>query len=183
MKAAVAAHLAQADSAFLRGRLSVAAEHGLQALDVAERAGLPAVAAVAHRFLAVTYLNAGDQARARQHTLGELGLVQRIGSPILEATATFVHLSLDLAADDWEGVLRSADEMLATGTGSAPHARWPPPWSVARTCSRTAAISRRRPGLRRRRRGRPAPVHGRRDRRRGRRSRRRRAGTGADAGG
>ena len=115
VKAAVAAHLAQADSAFLRGRLTVAAEHGLQALDVAERAGLPAVAAVAHRFLAVTYLNAGDRARARQHTLGELGLVRRIGSPILEATATFVHLSLDLATDDWEGVLRSADEMLATG--------------------------------------------------------------------
>ncbi|HEY5881772.1 MAG TPA: LuxR C-terminal-related transcriptional regulator, partial [Nakamurella sp.] len=114
-KAAVAAHLARAEGAFMHGRLTVAAEHGLQALDVAERAGLPAVAAVAHRFLAVTYVNAGDQARARQHTLGELGLVQRIGSPILEAAATFVHLSLDLAADDWEGVLRSADEMLATG--------------------------------------------------------------------
>lgn len=113
--AVVAAHLAQAEGAFLRGRLTVAAEHGLQALDVAERAGLPAVAAVAHRFLAVHYINAGDRARARQHVAGELGLVRQIGSPILEATATFVHLVLDLTTDDWEGVLRSVDEMLAVG--------------------------------------------------------------------
>ena len=114
-KAVVAAHLAQAEGAFLRGRLTVAAERGRQALDVAERAGLPTVAAVAHRFLAVTYINAGDRARARQHVAGELGLVQQIGSPILEATVTFVHLALDLTTDDWAGVLRSADEMLAMG--------------------------------------------------------------------
>jgi DNA-binding CsgD family transcriptional regulator len=108
-----AAHLARADVAFLRGRLHAASEHGRQALAVAERAGLSALAAGTHRHLALTALNAGDHHLAREHALADLALATRTGSPTLELGARFVVLATDLATDAWEAVLRDADELLA----------------------------------------------------------------------
>ncbi len=111
--AASAAHLARAEVAFLRGRLTVAREHGLQALAVAERAGLSALAIAAHRHLAVTAINVGDHHRAHEYAFADLALARQTGSPTLELGARFVVLAIDLVTDAWEGVLRDADELLA----------------------------------------------------------------------
>src|SRR6266540_3727024 len=107
------AHLARAEVAFLRGRLTVAREHGLQALAVAERAGLSALAIAAHRHLAVTAINVGDHHRAHEYAFADLALARQTGSPTLELGARFVVLAIDLVTDAWEGVLRDADELLA----------------------------------------------------------------------
>src|SRR6266498_1716840 len=111
--AASAAHLARAEVAFLRGRLTVAREHGLQALAVAERAGLSALAIAAHRHLALTAINVGDHHRAHEYAFADLALARQTGSPTLELGARFVVLAIDLVTDAWEGVLRDADELLA----------------------------------------------------------------------
>ena len=111
--ARAAAHLALADVAFLRGRLTAARDHGLQALAVAERAELSAVAVGTHRHLALTAINVGDHRLARDHALADLELARQTGSPTLELGARFLMLATDLVIDAWDGVLRDADELLA----------------------------------------------------------------------
>ena len=114
--AVVAAHLARAETAFVRGQLMVAGQHGLRALAVAERAGRPALAADAHRYLAVIAISAGDHDTARRHARAELALAEQIGSPTQEATARFLLVALDLTTDVWDGALRGADDLLAMST-------------------------------------------------------------------
>ncbi|HEY2959580.1 MAG TPA: LuxR C-terminal-related transcriptional regulator, partial [Actinomycetota bacterium] len=111
-----AAHLARADVAFLHGRLVAAREHGLQALAVAERAGLGALAARTNRHLAMTAVNVGDHRLAREHVLADLAQARQAGSPTLELSARFFMLAIDVATDAWEEVLREADEILALGS-------------------------------------------------------------------
>ena len=113
--AGAAAHLALADVAFLRGRLTAAREHGLQALAVAEQAELSALAVATHRHLALTAINAGDHRLAREHALADLALARQTGSPTLELGARFLLLAADLVIDAWDGVLLAADELLAHG--------------------------------------------------------------------
>jgi DNA-binding CsgD family transcriptional regulator len=110
-----AAHLARADVAFLRGRLVAAREHGLEALAVAEGAGLSALAARTNRHLAMTAVNVGDDRLAREHVLADLAQARQTGSPTLELNARFFMMAIDLVTDAWEEVLRAADEMLALG--------------------------------------------------------------------
>jgi tetratricopeptide (TPR) repeat protein len=112
---AAAAYLARAEVAFLRGRFVAAREHGLQGLAVAERAGLSALAARAHRHLGVTATNVGDHRLAREHALADLGLARQTGSPTLELGARFTMLAIDLVTDVWEEALRGAEELLALG--------------------------------------------------------------------
>jgi DNA-binding NarL/FixJ family response regulator len=114
-QALAAAHLARADVAFLRGHLVAAREHGLQALAVADGAGLSALAARTHRHLAMTAINVGDHRLAREHVLADLAQARHSGSPTLELTARFFMLAIDLVTDAWEEVLRAAGEMLALG--------------------------------------------------------------------
>jgi DNA-binding NarL/FixJ family response regulator len=113
--AGAAAHLALADVAFLRGGLTAARGHGLQALAVAEQAELRALAVATHRHLALTAINAGDRRLAREHALADLALARQTGSPTLELGARFLLLAIDLVTDAWDGVLRDADELLAHG--------------------------------------------------------------------
>jgi DNA-binding CsgD family transcriptional regulator/tetratricopeptide (TPR) repeat protein len=112
---AVSAHLARADAAFLRGHFAAAREHGLQALAVAERAGLGVLAAQAHRHLAMTAVNVGDHRLARDHARADLTLARQSGSPSLELGGRFFVVAIDLVSDDWEEALGGADELLAHG--------------------------------------------------------------------
>jgi ATP/maltotriose-dependent transcriptional regulator MalT len=109
------AHLARADVAFLRGRLVAAREHGLQALAVAEGAGLSVLAAQAHRHMAMSAANVGDRRLARDHALADLALARQTGSPTLELGGRFFVMAIDLVTDAWEEALRGAEELLAHG--------------------------------------------------------------------
>jgi DNA-binding CsgD family transcriptional regulator len=112
---AVAAHLARADVAFLRGDFVTAREHGLRALAVAERGGLGALAAQAHRHLSMTAANVGDHRLAREHLLADLALASRTGSPTLELGGRLFKLAIDLVTDAWDEALRGGEELLALG--------------------------------------------------------------------
>jgi tetratricopeptide (TPR) repeat protein len=120
-----AVNLTRGYTAFRHGRFGEARDLVGQAAELAERVGLIALAARAHRQLTTTAANAGDAqlARehlvagdaqlAREHLVADLALVARAGSPTLEVGARCMALALDLITDAWEASLTSAKGLTA----------------------------------------------------------------------
>jgi DNA-binding CsgD family transcriptional regulator len=101
------------EAAFLHGRFADARDLALRAQQTAERAGLIALAARAHRHLAMTAVNTGDLQLGRKHLASDLALVARAGSPTLEVGARCMLLSIDLVRDAWDELLASSNGLLA----------------------------------------------------------------------
>jgi DNA-binding CsgD family transcriptional regulator/tetratricopeptide (TPR) repeat protein len=111
-QAAVAA-VTRGDAAFMQGRFAEARDLVLRAQQTAERAGLIALAARAHRHLAMTAANTGDIQLAREHLASDLALVDRAGSPTLEVGSRAFAVGMDLVSDAWEECLASGKRLMA----------------------------------------------------------------------
>jgi DNA-binding CsgD family transcriptional regulator len=107
-----ATNLTRGYAAFLEGRFGDARDLVLVAAEMAEKAGLLAMAARAQRQLATIAANAGDAKLCRDHLAADLALVARAGSPMLEVGARAMIVATDLINDAWEESLTSSRRLM-----------------------------------------------------------------------